>query len=68
MACIGRIINRLPAGKAEATRKMMNYPDTENVYNELLKRKNEWCTLQKWPAQDAASDESRWKEYETIAL
>lgn len=64
---IGKIISDI-LKKQESSLQMMDYQTVENLYQQLLDRKAEWCTLQKWDTQVAAPADSRWKEYEQVNI
>ncbi len=49
-------------------RKPMTYQVVEELYAQLLIRKNEWVTLQKYDFQNETPAESQWKSFERVIL
>ncbi len=67
LAFIGKALSEIPE-TAEKSRKMLHYQDIEQLYKELLDRKAEWCTLQKWNDQKPTPTGSQWKVYEHFEI
>ncbi len=67
LAFIGKVLSEIPQ-TVEKPHDMMSYQDIEHLYKELLDRKAEWCTLQKWDNQNPTPTDSQWKVYEYFEI
>ena len=67
LAFIGKRIQQIVSNESQPG-VLMNYEQVENMYRELLQRKNEWCTLHTKPMQELTPAGSRWKQFEDVDI